>query len=106
MSESVVRETTILQATRLKKPSVYDIIMYNDDVTSMEFVVMVLMEVFEYNTRSAVDIMLKIHNSDKQVVGTYPKSVAEFKLQCVEKYKTEYGYTNFRVEMKGREGNA
>lgn len=104
--EQFSQTTLVRQETQHKKPSKYDIIMYNDDVTTMEFVTIVLMEVFEYSREKAIEIMFCIHNSVSQVIGTYSKSVAEYKLECVEQYKKDWGYTEFRVEMRERTENA
>ena len=92
--------------TRFRPPPLYDVIMYNDDVTPMEFVVMVLMKVFEMEQNKAVKIMLGIHHSTSRVVASYPKSVAEFKLSQCEELKKQYGCLTFRIVIRpqNREG--
>jgi len=90
---------------KLKPPPKYDIIMYNDDVTAMDFVVLVLLSVFEYRKKEAVEMMLAIHNSESKIVGSYPKSIAEFKLQKVEELKEAFDYRHLRVEMRVQGGN-
>jgi len=85
---------------RVQPPREYDVIMYNDDETTMNFVVEVLIEVYEYSMEDAVTKMLEIDASTSQVVGCYPKCIAEHKLQMTERMKREQGYLNFRVEMR------
>ncbi len=92
--------TTDVETQReLRPPQMYDVVLYNDDVTTMEFVVALLMAVFEYERDAAVSKMLQVHHSECQVVATYPKSVAEFKKQQVEDFKEEYGCPFCRVEI-------
>lgn len=67
----------------LKKPQLYAVVMYNDDYTPMEFVVMVLQAHFNHNLDSAVAIMLAIHHEGKGIAGIYPKDIAETKAQTV-----------------------
>lgn len=69
----------------------------------MDFVVIILIAVFEYDEGNAIRVMLEIHHSKSKVVGTYPKSVAEFKLEQVNDFKTQFGYENFRVEIRARD---
>lgn len=57
----------------------YNVIMHNDDITTMDFVVMVLKSIFRKSAEDAETIMLKIHNEGKAVVGTYYKDIAQTK---------------------------
>ena len=61
---------------RFKEPSQWHVVMHNDDVTTMDFVVMVLERVFKKSKADAERIMLKIHNEGEAVVGTYYKDIA------------------------------
>lgn len=54
----------------------YRVIMHNDDVTTMDFVVMVLATIFHKSELEAEAIMLKIHHEGKAVVGTYYYDIA------------------------------
>ncbi|MBQ6473773.1 MAG: ATP-dependent Clp protease adaptor ClpS [Victivallales bacterium] len=93
-------DTTTETRTRFRPPPLYDVIMYNDNVTPMEFVVLVLVDVFELERSKAVKVMLDIHHSTSRVVATYPKSVAEFKLSQCEELKKHYGCLTFRVAIR------
>jgi len=66
-----------------KKPSLYKVLLLNDDYTPMEFVVYVLERFFNIGHARAVDIMLTVHNKGVAVVGVYPYEVAETKVTQV-----------------------
>lgn len=63
----------------LRKPSLYKVLIHNDDFTSMEFVVFVLQTVFGHGETEAVQIMLKVHKEGVGVAGLYTFEVAEMK---------------------------
>lgn len=62
-----------------KEPSMYNVIIHNDDVTTMDFVVMILMDIFFYSEVDATELMLQVHNSGKAIVGTYTYDIAHSK---------------------------
>lgn len=65
---------------KTKKPSMYKVIMLNDDYTPMEFVVMVLQEVFRKSQDEATQIMLNVHKRGVGVCGVYTYEIAETKV--------------------------
>ena len=69
------------QRIRVKEPSNYYVVMHNDDVTTMDFVIMILKQIFFYDDNTAVEIMLQVHNADKAIVGTYTYDIAQSKAQ-------------------------
>lgn len=68
---------------KTRKPSMYKVIMLNDDYTPMEFVVMVLEQVFNRNHEESVQIMLHVHQKGVGVCGVYTYEVAETKVAQV-----------------------
>lgn len=68
---------------RVKPPSLYQVVLLNDDYTPMEFVVMVLQHYFQRDLETATHIMLKIHHEGRGVCGVYPKDVAATKVEMV-----------------------
>ena len=68
---------------KTKRPSLYKVLMLNDDYTPMEFVVYVLQRFFNMDQGRAVDIMLTVHTKGVAVVGVYPFEVAETKVTQV-----------------------
>ena len=65
---------------KTKKPSMYKVIMLNDDYTPMEFVVMVLQDVFRKTQDEATQIMLNVHKRGVGVCGVYTYEIAETKV--------------------------
>ncbi len=68
---------------QVKEPPLYKVLLHNDDYTSMEFVVLILENVFQKNTGEATRIMLNVHNNGVGTAGVYPKEVAEMKVAVV-----------------------
>ena len=77
---------------RIKEPAMFNVIMHNDDVTTMEFVVMVLERIFKKGPDAAEAIMLKIHNEGSAVVGSYFKDIAESKSKYTMALARQQGY--------------
>ena len=59
----------------------YKVIMHNDDVTTMEFVVMILMAIFNKQPNDAVEIMYEVHNNGQALAGVYALEHAELKVE-------------------------
>lgn len=68
---------------KLKKPSMYRVLLLNDDYTPMEFVVLVLEHFFNKSREEATRIMLHVHNYGVGVCGVFPLEVAETKVTQV-----------------------
>ncbi len=68
---------------KLQKPNLFNVIMLNDNFTSMDFVVGVLEQIFNKSHQEAVSIMLTIHNSGSAVCGLYPYDIAVTKIEMV-----------------------
>ena len=66
--------------TNLKEPRRYKVTIYNDDFTTMEFVVKILKVVFFKSEAEAEALMLQVHHSDKAVVGIYSYDIAVSKV--------------------------
>ena len=65
--------------TKTKKPAMYKVIMLNDDITTMEFVIMCLTDYFDFTEEEAKKIVVDIHEQGSAVVATYPYEMAEQK---------------------------
>jgi len=68
---------------KLKEPDEFRVILLNDDYTTMDFVVMVLTDVFGKNTEDANRIMLDVHKRGRGIVGQYPWDIAVTKAEQV-----------------------
>ncbi|MCH8491480.1 MAG: ATP-dependent Clp protease adapter ClpS [Oceanicaulis sp.] len=69
--------------TRTKRPSMYKVLLLNDDYTPMEFVIGVLMTIFHKNAEEATRIMLHVHQHGVGVCGVFTFEVAETKVAQV-----------------------
>ncbi|MDO5045098.1 ATP-dependent Clp protease adaptor ClpS [Campylobacter sp.] len=77
---------------KLEFPKKFKVILLNDDVTSMDFVVDILTQIFNHDAQSAITIMLKVHNEGSAICGIYPKEVALSKQNEVKKAAARAGY--------------
>ena len=68
---------------KTKKPSMYKVLMLNDDYTPMEFVVFVLEQYFSKNREEATQIMLHVHRRGVGICGVYTYDIAETKVNQV-----------------------
>ena len=80
------------QRTDNREPRRYKVTIYNDDFTTMEFVVMVLKQVFLKSEEEAQALMLQVHHSDKAVVGIYSYDVATSKVRKATTMAREAGF--------------
>ena len=87
-------QTATLQRerTKTKEPQRYKVYIYNDDFTTMDFVVKVLKVVFFKSETEAEALMLKVHHSDKAVVGVYSYDVATSKIRRATQMARDEGY--------------
>ncbi len=67
-------------------------LLYNDDYTPMEFVVMLLEQVFKKGPSAATQLMLQIHKGGKGIAGVYVLEVAETKVARVHRLAEERGH--------------
>lgn len=70
-------------------PSLYAVIMLNDDYTPMDFVMELLMSHFNHSEEAAYEIMINVHTKGQGVAGVYTKDVAETKAVLVNSYAQE-----------------
>jgi len=84
--------TKTLHRTRYKEPRMYAVMLYNDDITTMDFVVELLVKVFHKNTAEASDIMMQVHQAGKGVAGIYTYDIAVTKKMQADKMTVEKGF--------------
>ena len=80
------------QRIDLREPRRYKVTIYNDDFTTMEFVVKILTQVFYKSEAEAETLMLQVHHSDKAVVGIYSYDVATSKVRKATNMAREEGF--------------
>ena len=86
--------TTFSRQSRFKfrEPSQYHVVLRNDDVTTMEFVVMVLMTIFHKSRPEAFALMMKIHREGSGIAGTYYMDIAKTKAQKTTTLARQNGF--------------
>ena len=95
----MAKEDSILQDTIsttdrevLQEPPLYKVLLHNDDYTTMDFVVMVLVTVFAKNSDEATRIMLNVHHQGIGIAGVYTREVAETKVAIVHRLARRYQF--------------
>lgn len=69
----------------------YKVLFHNDDYTTMEFVILVLVKFFHKDEAEATHIMLSVHHKGFGVAGVYPRDVAETKVDQSMRFAREHG---------------
>lgn len=95
MSYSTSQQTK----SRTEYPKRYNVVMHNDDFTTMDFVVKVLRTVFFKTTEAATELMLAVHTSGKAVVGTYSYDIAASKAAKALDMANDEGFP-FKVTLE------
>lgn len=85
---SVKEESTV----KIETPKMYRVILNNDDYTTMDFVIEVLVAVFHKNPTEATIIMMDVHEKGKGIVGIYTFDIARTKVLQVEEMAAERGF--------------
>lgn len=83
----------------LREPKHYRVIMHNDDFTSMEFVVAILIDIFKKDVSEAQRLMLMVHESGRAAVGIYPYDIAATKVRNALERAKEEGFP-FRMTLE------
>jgi ATP-dependent Clp protease adaptor protein ClpS len=77
---------------KTKKPSLYKVLLLNDDYTPMEFVVLVLEKYFSKGREEATRIMLHVHHKGVGICGVFTYEVAETKVTQVMDFSRQHGH--------------
>ncbi len=79
LSHEFDSEVITEQSIDVKEPKPYRVVLYNDNYTTMDFVVYVLETIFHHSSNMAEKIMLDVHQKGKGIAGTYTRDIAETK---------------------------
>jgi len=85
-------EVLTVEKTKTHRPRMYKVLLHNDDYTPMDFVVMVLENVFHHSQPEAVHIMLSVHKRGQGLAGVFTYEVAETKVGTVLSMAKRYEY--------------
>lgn len=77
---------------KLKPPTLYKVLLHNDDYTTREFVVLILQAIFNRTETEATQIMLHVHHNGIGVAGVYPYEIAESKVEKVTALARKYEF--------------
>lgn len=77
-------------ADKVERPHLYEVVLHNDDYTTQEFVVYVLMKVFRHDADTARKIMMHVHTKGTGIAGVYTYDVAETKANQVIRFAREH----------------
>jgi ATP-dependent Clp protease adaptor protein ClpS len=80
------RDLATLDQVHVERPRLYEVVLHNDDYTTQDFVVYILMKFFQHDAASAHQIMLHVHTKGAGVAGVYPRDIAETKAAQVVRY--------------------
>lgn len=89
MAREVAKTST---KTELKFPNRYNVVFNNDDMTPMDFVIQLLIEVFNKNLEQATNITMQVHTNGKGIAGTYSFELAEQKQGEAQLLARHHGY--------------
>ena len=70
----------------------FHVVLYNDDYTTFDFVIMILMKIFKKSEPEASQITLNVHKKGKGIAGTYPREIAETKVAQVHQAASQAGF--------------
>ena len=90
MANQVSYQTDV--SVRVQPPRLYGVILHNDDYTTMDFVVDVLVQIFGKTPVEASGLMMRVHNSGSATVGVYSYDIAVSKKNQTERYAQEKGF--------------
>jgi ATP-dependent Clp protease adaptor protein ClpS len=78
-TDTTIEEKKVVERS-LKEPPRYKVIVLNDNVTPMEFVIAMLIAIFRYDEKTAYDLTMEVHHQGSAVAGVYSHEVAEQKV--------------------------
>lgn len=92
-------DTIEREKVELKRPTKWAVILHNDNVTPMDFVIELLCHVFGHSFENAADLMIKVHTKGKAAGGIYPHEVAEQKHADAEMF-TRLAGLSFKLTLE------
>jgi ATP-dependent Clp protease adaptor protein ClpS len=85
-------QVVIERAPKIQKPKMWKVVLHNDDYTTMEFVIEVLVAYFGKSRDEAMHLMLYVHTRGRAVAGVYTREVAETKVELATEYARKNGH--------------
>jgi ATP-dependent Clp protease adaptor protein ClpS len=98
-------ETEVVTKTKLKPPSLYDVVFFNDNKTHYEFVVLILMHIFGKSYDDATELTTRIHSKGRESVATYSYEIASTKRdECIATARANGHPLRVEIEPAAGEG--
>lgn len=85
-------ETQVDVTTNLKMPSMWKVVIHNDDYTPVDFVIALIHKLFDKSIEEATRLTATIHNNGKAIIGLYTKEVATTKVLLVRENADVFGH--------------
>jgi ATP-dependent Clp protease adaptor protein ClpS len=85
-------QSETISRTELRFPGKYNVIILNDDYTPMDFVIQILVEIFNKSLEEAQELTMKVHESGKAIAGTYNRELSEQKKSESVQASRDNGY--------------
>ena len=85
-------DTIVRTEKEVEEPHMYKVFLHNDDYTTMEFVVEILIHVFNKSAEDSAGIMLNVHRKGIGLCGIFTQEVAETKVDMVRNLAQEHGF--------------
>lgn len=76
----------------VREPGMFHVVFLNDNYTPMDFVVEILMKIFNKSEAESINVMMKVHKNGHGIAGTYIEDIAQTKVETVRKYAKEFGF--------------
>jgi len=92
ISPEIEESADSITEEEVKEPSMYKVLLHNDDYTTMDFVVAILMGVFNKSMEESILIMMSVHRQGIGICGLYTFEVAETKMNSVHALAREKGF--------------
>jgi len=89
---SIHTDYELAEEVKVKYPKKFKVFILNDDYTSMEFVIDILITLFHKSYEEAEKIMLEVHKKEKGLCGVFTKEIAETKVMQVTKKAQDNGF--------------
>ncbi len=93
------RGVAVKDRAKTKRPKLYKVLLHNDDFTTMEFVIEVLMRFFNKERTDAMRVMLLVHHTGTGVAGVYTHEIAETKIAIVTEFAEKHEHP-LKVSME------
>lgn len=84
-------DLAVEEERKVQRPKRWKVLFHNDDYTTKEFVIEVLVRFFEKSESEATYVMLSVHHKGMGVAGFYPKDIAESKVDKTTQFAREHG---------------